>query len=114
MIGCLDPVHDIRRKRGKKVPDEWRGLTTENYGEWEKENPGKVNEMLMDLAKEAGREIPVAAKPAGDVLIMEQAGRFFPAIYIGNNHAIAAFSKQGVKCFCIDEKQTAVSAWRID
>jgi hypothetical protein len=113
VIGCLDLVHDILRRKGKTVPDEWRGLTIENYGEWAKENPNKVNEILTELAREVGREIPLAAKLGGDVLIMEQAGRFFPAIYIGNENAIAAFTETGVTCFRIDEKQKAISAWRI-
>lgn len=114
MIGCLDLVHDILRKRGKKVPDEWRGLTIENYGEWAEANPEKVKDMLLDLAKEVGTEVPLAAKLAGDVLIMQQGERFFPAIYIGNGHAIASFLEKGVACFRIDEKQRAVSAWRVD
>jgi hypothetical protein len=114
MIGCLDLVHDILRKRGKKVPDEWRGLTIENYGEWAKANPEKVNDMLTDLAREVCREIPLTAKLAGDVLIIEQEGRLFPSIYIGNSHAIASFSEHGVTCFRLDDKQRAVSAWRID
>jgi hypothetical protein len=114
MIGCLDLIHDILRKSGKKVPDEWRGLTIENYGEWVKANPDKVNDMLIDLVKEVGREVPIAAKLGGDVLIMQQKGNFFPAIYIGNNHAIAAFSALGVICFGIDEKQRVISVWRID
>lgn len=113
MIGCLDLIHDILRKSGKKVPDEWRGLTIENYGEWVKENPDKVNDMLIDLVKEVGREMPIAAKLGGDVLIIEQEGNLFPAIYIGNEHAVASFVKLGVSCFRIDEKQKVVSAWRI-
>ena len=113
-IGCLDLVHDVLRKMGKTVPDEWRGLSIENYGTWAKENPEKVNDMLHDLAKEVGREIPLAAKLGGDGLIMEQEGRFFPAIYIGNNHAITSFLKHGVSCFRIDELNRAVSAWRFE
>jgi len=113
-IGCLDLVHDVLRKMGKTVPDEWRGLTIENYGEWVKANPEKVNDMLTELARQIAKEIPLAAKLAGDALIMEGRGSFYPAIYIGNNHAIAAFTREGVRCFRIDKLNRAVSAWRID
>jgi hypothetical protein len=114
-IGCLDLVHSILREMGKTVPDEWRGLTIENYGQRPRGDRSETKDMLTDLGKELGREIPVAAKLGGDVLIMEQCGGgFFPALYIGNNHAIAAFSEQGVQCFQIDKNHKVISVWRIE
>jgi hypothetical protein len=70
----------------------------------------KAEALMMEAFSNIGEQVKVTEKLAGDLLAVRTGGgTIFPAVYIGNGHAMACFRRTGVQSFPVtDEKIFAV------
>lgn len=102
-IDCWQVVTHLCRERSVPVPPWPEGWTEENYRErWyrmREEDPARLREMELEFLEGLGTVVDPSRMIAGDVLVLEDdAGACFPAVYCGHNRAVAAF-KSGVRPF---------------
>lgn len=102
-IDCWQVVTHLCRERNVPVPPWPEGWTEENYRErWYRmklEDPAGLREQELEFLKELGSVVDASQMVAGDILVLEDdAGACFPAVYCGHNRAVAAF-KTGVRPF---------------
>lgn len=104
---CVGLVWRFLYDNGVKIPVTWNGYDVNNYfflARGSKKNEVAVlREWLLTL----GEEKNTYEKIAGDILLIDAVITQFPAIYCGNNHALAAF-RDGVKMFSLGGKINAV------
>jgi len=109
---CVGLIWTFLRDSGVKVPDNWNGLNADNY--FHLARGSKKNEIatLIEWLKTLGIEIHPYEKIAGDIILVDVGIVQFPAIYCGNNHAIAAF-RDKVRVFSLSDKIKSVLAIRV-
>ena len=89
---------------GKKIPRVFGDLTEDNYYHLARGNKKTECEMLRKWVLTLGKEISINEKVAGDIILVSISENIiFPAIYGGNNHAVAAF-KSGVHVFSLEKR----------
>lgn len=115
--GCFGFIYAYLKDRGVKVPSScWtiRGTwTIENYGDLIQLDRDFAESVMDAFYDVIGEE---ATTPlAGDILICrnEQNKGRFPAVYVGNGHAMAAILDDRVRVFSIDKHNTLVRARRV-
>lgn len=106
--GCLGLCHAFLKELGKTIDEnlwKYQDLTMDNFIEPWKENPKKLERILIEASNRVGIEIPVHEKLAGDfVIVQSRVGGYFPGIYVGNNHVMASYADMGVRVFQIDNE----------
>jgi hypothetical protein len=116
--GCFGLIYAYAKNRGAWVPSEcWtlRGRwTIANYADLF-EDIEYAEEVMGAVFESMGIPIYSLHKLAGDILIVKHpnTGRFFPAIYTGNGHAIASFLGKQVRTFSLGKECEVVVVRRI-
>ena len=118
---CMGFLHAIYSDLGVEVPDEWEGLTLDNYMDFFESNPLLIQSKLMRLCRKLGKDSRKDIPRIGDLLVVAQDKRkigiktpgLFPAIYGGKNTAIASFVRSGVCAFQLDANHRPVVARRM-
>lgn len=116
--GCLGFCYAFLKAAGKAVVEsewEYEGYSVGNFMEAWKDDPRKLESVMMDGAERVGQAVPVKRKIAGDLLILKtRTGSYFPGIYAGNGNCLASYSDIGVRVFQIDNDGiTVIKARRL-
>jgi len=111
---CMGLVKDVCQALGADFPDEFKGLTLDNYMDFWRQDRGQAIETMRELLITLGRPAPLDQLRIGDLLVVEQpGGGQFPAVYVGRGHAIASFLRTGVEVFKLGGLQRPVMARRL-
>jgi len=110
--GCLGLVYAFAKAAGKPIDEsvwQFQGFSIDNFMEDWKQNPRKLEQIMIDAAERVGVEVSINKKLAGDLVILRAAnGGCFPGIYVGNSHCMASYWNAGVRVFQIDNKDITV------
>jgi len=83
--GCLGFCYAFLKAAGKRVDDaEWTygGYTVNNFMEAWKEDPVRMESLLLEGVEQVGQPVPVQKRVAGDLLIMRsRTGGHFPGTH---------------------------------
>lgn len=106
--GCLGLCYAFLKELGKTIDEsvwKYQDLTIDNFIVPWRENPKKLERILIEASNRLGAEVSVHEKLAGDFVIAQsRAGGYFPGIYVGNNHVMASYADMGVRVFQIDNE----------
>ena len=110
--GCLGLCYVFLKELGKPIDEnicQYKGLTIDNFMDAWKENPAKLEQIMIEAFDRIGIGVPVSEKLAGDlVIIRSRSGGYFPGIYVGNSHIMASYVDLGVRVFQIDNEGIVV------
>lgn len=108
---CLGLLASLYWKRGLVFPDQYKDWDRSNYFIYYTEDPkGAVKTAIEFFDSFLDR---VSGKVAGDILLVEQDnGTQFVAIYTGNGQAVSSFIRKGVHVLKLDEANKALIVWR--
>ena len=110
--GCLGLCYAFMKELGRPIDEsawQYKGLSTDNFMEKWKENPAKLEQIMIEASNQVGVEVPINKKLAGDLVIIQSArGNCFPGIYVGNSHVMASYADMGVRVFLIDNEGITV------
>lgn len=88
---CLNTLDEFYRSIGKKFPEEFEGITKDNYAEaW---RSGKGKKLLKRFLLGLGRSIDQNYAVEGDLFVFEGEKAVFPGIYLGRGHLLMVFDK---------------------
>jgi cell wall-associated NlpC family hydrolase len=94
---CFTLVFCLARDLGKRVPDEFDGLTLDNYPALYATSEDAAIEKMIEFAEANCREVPISSAFVGDLLIMrDHSGGRFAALHAGNDFIISSFTNLGV------------------
>ncbi len=90
---CLSFILDLYEQMGIKWPEEYKGITRENYGDLWKSGGGRkeLEEFLLSL----GESVKPGNLRRGDMLVLKTPGGGAPAIYTGNGNIHLITEKGG-------------------
>lgn len=91
---CLNALDEFYRSIGKDFPQEFRGITKDNYAE--KWNSGDTRKIYKDFLLSLGSSINPNYAIEGDLFIFDGTEWSFPAVYLGRGHLLGVFT-EGVK-----------------
>jgi cell wall-associated NlpC family hydrolase len=100
---CFGLVYDFYKQIGIDIPTEYEDCNIDNGYIMFAKDSLKVEHIMLELFKTVGTDIPIGEQIAGDIIIMQTLGHFYPTIYLGNNLVLAATPKRGVIAVSIDE-----------
>lgn len=114
-LDCFSLVYDyLKTRMGDQIPDTFRGLTLDTYGEVFQADPVGAKSIMVDFISEHLQEIPPGMAFAGDILLLQLTGTDtmpFLAIHGGQSQAVAASPEYGVRPWSLSH-YTIKRAWR--
>jgi hypothetical protein len=108
---CFRVVYDYIR-RYVDLPEEWHGLTLEDYAQVYESDPHRAKKFIEQFLAEHLQSIPRMKVFAGDILMLDHPEHPpFPAIHAGNRHFIGAEPSRGIAVLPLTNF-TIRGAWR--
>lgn len=99
-LDCLSVVDYVANFWDQPLPDEFEGMTRENYKACYEADPVGAKKTFLRLVKTLGHEIlPTSGAFAGDLLVIQVKGKpetIGVGIHAGNNLCLSAFELHGV------------------
>jgi hypothetical protein len=113
-MGCMPLVANIYTDLGVVFPREYEDLTLENYMASFEADPAGTVARMEKFFSYLGKQADPDHLQVKDLLVVAHPdGVRFPAVYIGNDAAIASFLKDGVTVFGLNSYNRVVMARRM-
>jgi cell wall-associated NlpC family hydrolase len=97
------------------IPEAFGGWTLDTYPNLYDQNHLEAEALMIQAFRSIGKEINPHLAFAGDLIVVRHMnGHFFPAIYTGNNQAVASFLFADVRSFSLEKRLSLHMARRID
>jgi cell wall-associated NlpC family hydrolase len=113
--GCIELCHAILTDMGKNPPNSAKDVTLDDYLDKTAYDIGKQHELLLTVANDLGREVPLDQLMPGDgLLIKTSKGGVGVSLYLGQGKAITSTPGKGVIVFSLDNNNSVIMARRFD
>jgi cell wall-associated NlpC family hydrolase len=111
---CMGLVYAYCRDNDAPIPDEFHGITVNDYAELYQADKETAKTELTAYYQTIGEDVNIAEILAGDLLLMTtRDGSLFPAVYCGNGKYITSYIDVGVRVFEITNDVRPVAARRV-
>lgn len=114
---CLGLLYLHLKEQGKEknLITEIDGIDLTNYGNfYPNATQEEIKEKLIKIFEANGEEIPLNKKVAGDVVIIKNdKGDYFPALYVGGGNFLSSFINAGVRVLRLCKEMEVVKVRRI-
>lgn len=106
-LDCMGLIHAYLTEMGtENLVDEFRGITLDNYTNFYLTDREAANQVLLDLFDVLGSPVDISAALAGDIMIVkDETGTLYPAIFAGNGNIMSAFAALGVRVVPLEKRQ---------